>query len=156
MTRHASFELSRRFDAPPAAVFALFADEERWRRWFRMPGPSAEAEYRHDFRVGGGTSASSVFRMPDGRVEKLANRAAYLAIEPGRLIAYAYVTTIDGIPRWSSLVTVELAVDGDGTELRWTEQVALLSPHDPTGEQDLAHLRGGVRLQHNGMALALA
>jgi uncharacterized protein YndB with AHSA1/START domain len=121
-----------------------------------MPGPSAGAEYTHDFRVGGGTTASSEFRMPDGRVEQLENRAAYLAIEPDRLVSYAYVAIVDGILRWSSLVTVELAADGDGTALTWTEQVALLHPHDPTGEQDLAHLRGGVRLQHNAMALALA
>jgi uncharacterized protein YndB with AHSA1/START domain len=156
VTRHDAFTLTRAFAAPPAAVFALFADEERWRRWFRMPGPSAGAEYTHDFRVGGGTTASSEFRMPDGRVEQLENRAAYLAIEPDRLVSYAYVAIVDGILRWSSLVTVELAADGDGTALTWTEQVALLHPHDPTGEQDLAHLRGGVRLQHNAMALALA
>lgn len=156
MTRHESFELTRRFEATPSAVFALFADEERWRRWFRMPGPSAGTEYSHDFRVGGGTTASSSFRMPDGRVEQLANRATYLAIEADSLVCYAYVAIVDGIPRWSSLVTVELAPDGDSTELTWTEQVALLHPHDPTGEQDLAHLRGGVRMQHTAMALALA
>lgn len=156
MTRHESFALTRTFAAPPAAVFALFADEERWRRWFRMPGPSAGAEYTHDFRVGGGTTASSSFRMPDGRIEQLQNRAAYLAIEPDQLVSYAYIAIVDGIPRWSSLVTVALAPEGYGTELTWTEQVALLHPHDPTGEQDLAHLRGGVRMQHTAMALALA
>jgi uncharacterized protein YndB with AHSA1/START domain len=137
-------------------VFALFADEQQWRRWFRMPGPSAGAAYTHDFRVGGGTTASSEFRMPDGRVEQLENRAAYLAIEADRLVSYAYVAIIDDEPRWSSLVTVVLDPEGEGTALTWTEQVAFLHLHDPSGEQDLAHLRGGVRLQHTAMALALA
>ena len=52
MIRHDAFTLTRRFDASPGEVFALFAEEERWRRWFRMPG--SNATYGHDFRVGGG------------------------------------------------------------------------------------------------------
>ena len=154
MTRHDSFTLTRRFDATPDAVFALFADEERWRRWFRMPGSSAT--YAHDFRVGGGDRATAEFRMPDGRVETLENVATYFAIEAGRRISYAYVAIVDGIPRWSSLVTIELTPDVDGTELSWTEQVALLHPSDADGDQDLAHLRGAIPMRFNAMRAALA
>ena len=153
MARHDSFTLTRRFEAPPSEVFALFADEQRWRRWFRMPG--SNATYSHDFRVGGVDRAIAEFRMPDGRLEALENRATYLAIEADRRISYAYVAIVDGIPRWASLVTVELDADASGTELSWTEQVAVLHPSDGTGDQDLAHLRGAIPLRFNAMASAL-
>jgi uncharacterized protein YndB with AHSA1/START domain len=151
--RHDSFTLTRHFEAAPAAVWQLFADEATWRRWFKMPGSAAT--YTHDFRVGGGDTASAEFRMPDGRVESLENRATYLAIDADRRLTYAYVAIVDGIPRWSALVTVELADDGDGTLLSWTEQVAVLHASDGSGDQDLAHLRGGVRLRFNAMTVAL-
>jgi len=153
VARHDSFTLIRRFDAPPTALFALFADEARWRRWFKMPG--SRASYAHDFRVGGGDRASAEFRMLDGRVERVENVAAYLAIEDDRRISYAYVGIVDGIARWSSLVTVELHADGDGTQLSWTEQVAVLQPSDGSGDQDIAHLRGAMPLRFNAMAEAL-
>jgi uncharacterized protein YndB with AHSA1/START domain len=151
--RHDAFTLERRFDAAPPEVWGLFADETAWRRWFRMPGSGAT--YTHDFRVGGGDSATATFRMPDGRVETLENRATYLAIDDGRRLSYAYVAIVDGIPRWSALVTVQLKAADGGTLLSWTEQVAVLHASDGTGDQDLAHLRGGVRLRFNAMALAL-
>jgi uncharacterized protein YndB with AHSA1/START domain len=72
---HESFTVSRRFDASPSDVFGLFADETTWRRWFRMPGSAAT--YTHDFRVGGSDHATSEFRMPDGRIERLENSATY-------------------------------------------------------------------------------
>lgn len=151
--RHDAFTLVRRFEADAARVLSLFADDAIWRRWFRMPGSSAT--YAHDFRVGGVDVASAEFRMPDGRIERLENRATYLAIDDRRIV-FSYLAVVDAIPRWSSLVTVELSPDGGGTELRWTEQVALLHPSDGSGDQDLAHLRGGIRLRFNAMAAALA
>ena len=154
MARHDSFTLTRRFDAPPAEVFALFADETRWRRWFKLPG--SNATYAHDFRIGGGDRATAEFRMPDGRIESLENIATYLAIDADRRISYAYVAIVDGIPRWSSLVTVELTPDAGGTEQSWTEQVAVLQPSDAKGDQDLAHLRGGLPLRFTAMAVALS
>lgn len=154
VTTHDTFTLDRRFDATPAQLFALFADEPTWRRWFKMPGPQAGAAYSHDFRVGGEDLASSEFRMPDGHVERLQNRATYLAIDVDRRISFAYVAIVDDVPRWSSLVTVELDADGDGTRMTWTEQVAVLHPSE--GGQDVAHLRGAIQLRFNAMTLALA
>jgi uncharacterized protein YndB with AHSA1/START domain len=154
VVRHDSFTRTRRFDASPAEVFALFADEARWRRWFKMPG--SNATYAHDFRVGGGDRATAEFRMPDGRVERLENLATYFAIDADRRVSYAYVAIIDGIPRISSLVTVELTPDDGGTELAWTEQVAVLQPSDESGDQDLAHLRGAIPMRFNAMKAALA
>lgn len=154
MTRHETIRLSRRFDVAPVVLFGAFADETTWRRWFRMPG--SRATYAHDFRVGGRDHARSEFRMPDGRVEELENAGIYLAIDPERRIVFAYEARVDGIPRWASLVTVELAPDGEATEVTWTEQVALLHAVDGNGDQDVAHLRGGLGMRLTALGLAVA
>lgn len=60
--RHDTFTISRLLDAPPAEVFAAFADTGTKRGWFRLPG--AGGSYRHDFRVGGGEWEHSTFRRP--------------------------------------------------------------------------------------------
>jgi uncharacterized protein YndB with AHSA1/START domain len=150
--RHDSFTLTRHFDAAPAAVFAVFADPRLWRKRFRIPGSAAE--YEHGFRVGGRDLARSAFTHPDGRVERLQNRAVYLHIEPDRRIIYAYDTIVDDLPRWASLVTIEIQPDPDGTELAWTEQVAFITATGD-GSHDLPHLRGGIQLRLNALAVAL-
>jgi uncharacterized protein YndB with AHSA1/START domain len=151
-TSHDSFTLVRHLDAPPAAVFALFADTELWLKWFRMPGSAAT--YEHDFRVGGVDLARSAFSHPDGRVERLQSRGMYFHIEPDRRVIYAYEVIVDELPRWASLVTLELRPDEGGTELAWTEQVAFITPTGD-GRHDLPHLRGAIQLRFNALAVAL-
>jgi uncharacterized protein YndB with AHSA1/START domain len=162
-TRHDSFTLTRHLDAAPAAVFAVFADTELWRKWFRMPGSAVTCQ--HDFRVGGADLTQSAFTHPDGRVERLANRAVYFHIEPDHRVVYAYEAIVDDVPRWASLVTVELHPDGNetgrgagatkaGTQMTWTEQVAFITPSGD-GRDDLPHLRGGLQLRFNALAAVL-
>jgi uncharacterized protein YndB with AHSA1/START domain len=150
-TRHDAFTVSARLADPPARVFAAFAEPERRRRWIRIPGTGAR--YEEDFRVGGFDVARSTFRLPEGE-QHLLNTAVHLEIVPNRRLVWAYTAAVDGIDRWASLVTVELAADGDGTVLSWTEQVAFLAASERP-EDDLPHLRGAVRLRLNGLAAAL-
>ncbi len=152
-TRHDSFTLTRVYSAAPADVFALFEETAKWRRWFRMPG--REATYDHEFRVGSGDTATSVFVHTDGRTERLENRSDYLHIEPDRRIVYAYASAVDDVTRWVSLVTVELQVAQSGTELTWTEQVAFVTATGD-GSHDLPHLRGAIQLRLNALGIALA
>jgi uncharacterized protein YndB with AHSA1/START domain len=151
MTLHETLVLNRRFEAAPSTVFGLFADDDLWRRWFKMPG--SNAQYVHTFSVGGCDRATSEFQMPDGRVERLENRATYLAIDADRRISYAYVAIVNEVPRWSSLVTVELKQEGSTTLMTWTEQVALLTASEEG--HDIAHIRGAIGLRFNAMAFAL-
>jgi uncharacterized protein YndB with AHSA1/START domain len=168
-TRHDSFTLTRRFEASPDAVWQLWADQQLWRRWSRMPGSSAS--YEHDFRVGGGDLSRSVFTQPDGHTEQLENRAVYFHLEPPRRLVFAYESIVAELPRWASLVTVTLApatvTDADSadtdspdadaapaTDLTWTEQVAFITPSGDDSH-DLPHLRGAVQLRLTGMGLAL-
>lgn len=152
--RHETFTVTVRLDADPAAVFAAFADESRWRRWVKLPGKGAT--YDHDFRVGGGESAHSTFAHLDGTTESLDYRSRFIDIVPDSRIVYGYESSVDGVLRWTSLVTVHLRAEADGTELSWTEQAAFLVLTDHDGSQDLAHLRGGTRLRLNGLATAVA
>lgn len=158
-TTHELFTLTRRFEASPESVWQLWADEQLWRRWSRMPGSGAS--YEHDFRVGGGDHSRSVFTQPDGRTEQLENRATYFHLEPPHRLVFAYESVVAELPRWASLVTVTLepaeTADADAppaTDLTWTEQVAFITPTGD-GSHDLPHLRGAVQLRLTGMGLAL-
>jgi uncharacterized protein YndB with AHSA1/START domain len=151
---HATIELERRLDAPPASVFAAFADEPLRRRWVRMPG--RVAEIAHDFRVGGGERLEAAFTHPDGRIEQLLSTSQYHEITPGRRLVYSYGSSVDGVVRWVSLVTVVLTSEGEaGTLLTWTEQVSFLA-FTGDGSAELPHLRGAIALRLNGLAQALA
>ncbi|MEV4436541.1 SRPBCC domain-containing protein [Streptomyces sp. NPDC049585] len=154
---HDTFAVSLRLSAAPGDVFRAFADAEVRRRWFRLPGSGAT--YEHDFRVGGGETASSTFATFAMEPQQLAYWSRYLDIVPDTRIVYVYESHVDGVLRWTSLVTVELRADADAgadeTVLTWTEQVAFVAPAGD-GSDDLLHVRGGTRLRLNGLAVALA
>jgi len=151
--RHDAFTIERRFDAAPSSVFAAFAEETTRRRWFRLPGKRTTE--RHEFRVGGGVDATGTFQVAGAAPEQLAYHSHYLDIVPDRRIVLSYTSTVNEVPRWSSLVTVLFAdADDDGCLLTWTEQVAFLA-RTGDGSDDLPHLHGGTALRLNGLAAAL-
>ncbi|MEX0922123.1 MAG: SRPBCC family protein [Rhodovibrionaceae bacterium] len=125
---HASFTVERRYSASPAQVFAAWADIEAKRRWFvDADGTDWEAlDYGLDFRVGG--REHGAFRHRGKTVH--GNETVYLDIvEPAR-IAFAYSMSLDGAITSASLATVELAPDGGGTRLTYTEQGAFFDGLD--------------------------
>ena len=152
MVRHDTFMISRHLDVPPGEVFTAFADTTIRRRWFRLPGSGAS--YEHDFRVGGGERARSTFTGLNTAPELLEHRSRYIDIADAHRIVYGYEAVVDGELRWTSLVTVQLDAETDGTRLEWTEQVTFLR-YTGDGSADLAHLRGGSVLRLNGLDAAL-
>ncbi|WP_218000620.1 SRPBCC domain-containing protein [Nocardia higoensis] len=144
--------MTRRFDVPPASVFSAFADEQTRRRWFALPGSSVA--YRHEFRVGGGADARSVFTVLDSPPEELHYRSHYLDIVTDERIVFVYGSTVDDVLRWTALATVLIADDDGGSYLSWTEQVAFLT-RTGDGSADLPHLRGATSLRLNGLASVL-
>lgn len=150
--QHDTFTVTRCLSGSPSDVFRAFADRGIRRRWFRLPGSGAS--YEHDFRVGGGETAHSTVATLDTPPERLEYSSRYLDIIPEVRIVYVYEAHVGGVLRWTSLVTVELDGDADGTELSWTEQVAFVAPTGD-GSNDLAHVRGGTRLRLNGLVAAL-
>lgn len=150
--RHETFTVGYQLAASPSAVFEAFADTAVRRRWCKLPG--RELSYHHDFTVGGGETASSVFTVADAGPEQLAYASRYIDITVGSRIVYTYVSRVDDVPRWASLVTVELIPGADGTSLRWTEQATFLTA-SAEPDHDFPHLRGATRLRLNGLAAAL-
>jgi uncharacterized protein YndB with AHSA1/START domain len=152
MVRHDTFTISRHLDVPPGEVFTAFAAAPIRRQWFRLPGSGAS--YEHNFRVGGGETARSTFTGLDTAPERLEYRSRYIDITGVHRIVYGYEAIVDGELRWTSLVTVRLDAETDGTCLEWTEQVTFLR-YTGDGSGDLAHLRGASALRLNGLDAVL-
>ena len=128
---HRTLSVERTYPAPPARVFAAFADPGTKRRWF-AEGPDVEVEeFALDFRVGG--FERTRFRFVGGA--PMRNDTLFLDIVPGERIVFAYALTAEEVRASAALTTVELAADGGGTRLLLTEQVAFLDGVDGTASR---------------------
>lgn len=119
---HSSFTIERRYACTPEQTFSAFADAQVKRRWFG----SQEADAALDFRVGGREHSSG--SGPDGG--SYAFRSRYHDIVANERIVFAYDLLLDERLVSVSLTTIELAPDGAGTHLRFTEQGAFLDGLD--------------------------
>jgi uncharacterized protein YndB with AHSA1/START domain len=118
---HSTFTIDRTYDAPPARVFSAWADPDEKRRWWAGGDDSLQL----DFRVGGR-------ELSEGTVEDMTYRyeAVYQDIVPDERIIYTYEMHINGTRTSVSVATVQLAADGEGTKLTFTEQAAFLDGLD--------------------------
>ena len=123
---HSTFSIERTYPSPPARVFAAFSDPVTKRRWFAEGEGWQVDEFSVDFRVGGREVAR--FRFKDGA--PMGNDTVYLDIVPDRRIVLAYTMTVGETRISVSLATVELAPEGDGTRLIYTEQGAFFDGAD--------------------------
>ena len=117
---HATFTLERSYPAPPARVFAAWADPAAKASWFAS-GPGSGHEL--DFRVGGREVARG---GPDGG-PVMTFETLYRDIVPDQRIVYTSTMSTETDVMTVSLTTVEFTPGDDGgTRLVLTEQGAYL------------------------------
>lgn len=124
---HGSFTIERRYDAPPAKVFAAWADEAAKARWFSGPEEWEDAPHQLDFRVGGREVHRGGLR--GGPVHTYT--AIYWDIVPNQRIVYSYEMLMDDARVSVSLATIELKPEGERTLLTLTEHGAFLDGLEP-------------------------
>lgn len=114
---HATFTVEKRLRAPRAKVFAAWQGASL-HKWYLPSGQLHDS--LNEFRVGGrqmhvfGPAGGPVFRT-EGRYEDIAE---------GERIVTAQSTYMNDARGSTSLCTVELVDDGDGTRLILTDQTA--------------------------------
>jgi len=117
---HATFTLERSYSAPPARVFAAWADPAAKARWFT---PGSSAGHQLDFRVGGREVATG---GPEGG-PLMTFETLYRDIVPEQRIVYTSTLSAGADLMTVSLTTVEFTPgEGGGTRLVLTEQGAFL------------------------------
>jgi uncharacterized protein YndB with AHSA1/START domain len=100
---------TRVFPAPPAAVFAAFADPARLARWW---GPNGFTNTIHafDFRPGGHWRLT--MHGPDGA--NYANESVFTAITPVARIVFKHLEPVHGFE-----MTMTFSPEAGGTALTW-------------------------------------
>lgn len=120
---HATFTVERRFAHSVSRVYSAFESPEKRRRWFVEGEGFVIHDYKLDFRAGAHEGGS--FSFGDG--PSITNDTFYTDLVRDERMVFAYTMAIGGVPLSSSLTTIELFPDGNGTRLLYTEQGAFFS-----------------------------
>jgi uncharacterized protein YndB with AHSA1/START domain len=110
-----SLTLKRRFKAPPAKVFAAFADPEKVKLWMG-PGEMKALIAESDTRAGG--RYRWVMQAPNGEQHDVGG--VYREVIPNQKLVFTWAWK--STPERESLVTVEIKPDGDGSLLTLTHE----------------------------------
>jgi uncharacterized protein YndB with AHSA1/START domain len=132
---HGSFVIERSYPAHPTKVFGAWADGAAKETWMDDPDYKSDGgKYELDFRVGGHERFSGI--TPDGRPYRY--EGVIYDIVPDQRIVYSYEMYTGQDLGSVSLATVEIAAEGSGTKLTYTEQGAFLDGIEkPEERQDL-------------------
>jgi uncharacterized protein YndB with AHSA1/START domain len=110
-----SLTVKRRFNAPPAQVFAAWIDPEKVKQWMG-PGEVKAVSAECDARSGG--RYRWLMRAPSGEEHDVGGMFREVIPNEKLVFTWAWKTT----PERESLVTVLLKPDGDGTLMTLTHE----------------------------------
>ncbi len=140
---HGSFTIERSYPVAPARVFAAWAEQDAKARWFIGPPERwTLLERSLDFRVGG----SELLRGRFHTTETL-YRARFHTIVENERIVYAYDMWHGGRQLSVSLASVELAAQGRGCAMTYTEQTAFLQGEDGSASRQIGTAEHFLRLE---------
>ena len=115
---HATFVIERSFPSPLDRVWFALSDSDARDHWFGGGSAFDVSDKSHDFRVGGrGVEEGQWHGGPRSRFE-----STYTDIVEPQRIVFTYDMWADGQHMSTSLTTIVLEPDGDGTLLTYTEQ----------------------------------
>ena len=115
---HATFVIERTFPVPVAQVWHALSDNDARDQWFGGGEAFDTAHKTHDFRVGGhGIEDGQWKGGPRSRF-----LSTYTDIIDGDRMVFTYDMWVDDQHMSTSLTTIAVEPDGDGTRLTYTEQ----------------------------------
>ena len=133
--QHGTIRLQRRYKAPPARVFAAWAEPKARAKW-DVPGRWVIAEQTFDFREGG----RELKRFGPKDDPRFVADTLYIDIAPPRRIVFSYSMTSRGTPISVSLTTIEISAapssGGKDTHLLLTEQIVFLDGNDNAANRE--------------------
>ncbi len=130
---HATFHLTRTYDAPVARVWKALTDEAAKQKWFgAIPGKWELLERHMDVCVGGKERLKG--RWEGGLVSTF--DAVYHDVIPNERLVYSYEMHLDEKKISVSLATMQLKSEGGKTTLKVTEQGAFLDGYDDAGSRE--------------------
>jgi uncharacterized protein YndB with AHSA1/START domain len=123
---HATFVIERNYAAPVDAVWRALSDNDAREQWF-TGGPEFDVHERsHDFRVdGNGIESGKWHNGPKSRFV-----STYTDIVEKERVVFTYDMWLDDRHISTSLTTITLEPDGDGTLMTYTEQTVHLDGLD--------------------------
>jgi uncharacterized protein YndB with AHSA1/START domain len=115
---HATFVVERNYPAPLSAVWHALTDNNARDQWFGG-GPEFDAQTKsHDFRVGGHAVEEGQWHGgPRSRFH-----STYTDIVDRQRIVFTYDMWVDERHMSTSLTTIVVEPEGEGTRLTYTEQ----------------------------------
>ena len=128
---HDQFSIERFYPHSPSRVFGALSEPAKKRRWFAEEAGAAIESYCLDFRAEGFERCR--FRFGDG--PPMTNDSIYFEIVPDARVVFAYHMTIGGAPLSSSLASMELVAEGDGTRVIYTEHTMHLDGKDASASR---------------------
>jgi uncharacterized protein YndB with AHSA1/START domain len=123
---HATFVIERAYPVPVSAVWHALSVNDARDQWFGGGPEFAIVEKSHDFRVDG-------HGVEDGRWQggpRSRFVSTYTDIVDGQRMVFTYDMWIDGRHISTSLTTIAVEPDGEGTRLTFTEQAVHLDGLD--------------------------
>lgn len=117
---HATFTITRDFNAPPTRVYAAHIEHDAKMRWFVEGEGFSTNQYTLDARPHGW----EIWRGAYQGGPEITNNTLYFELTPDERIIFAYEMFIGAERLSASLVTIDFEARGAGTRLTFTEQGA--------------------------------